>query len=243
MGKYRCDNCEFEDEEDDLPDAKELSMRLTPGGKYTDKECPKCHALCFPIEEEDGKPDQIPPEMAAHDALDQLTVNQNWLMEKFDLLHDMLCPDKTGTWQQRVEQVHSACIALKEQRQQADYGKIACKNCLHPLEDHDPENDRCTKCACAGFEVDIRPTLEKNMAEEAMKDVEMLPELLDVHAICDQRDKAEEKCTRLHVALSTLWDEVNAVVVMGLVNWRDSEGVTDMTDALNKALKKAEALK
>jgi len=76
----------------------------------------------------------------------QLKANQKWLMLKFDLLHDMLCPDKTGTWQQRVEQVCSACIAVKER---------------------------------GGL--DIRATLEKNMAEDIKKD-DWMPEgeLLEV---------------------------------------------------------------
>lgn len=54
MAKYQCDNCDHIDDEENLPDAKDLHMRLTPGGVYTDKECPECeeHALCFPVESE-----------------------------------------------------------------------------------------------------------------------------------------------------------------------------------------------
>lgn len=48
----RCDNCGFEAKHDDLPEAKKLSMRLEPGGTYTDVECPECGALCFPVEKE-----------------------------------------------------------------------------------------------------------------------------------------------------------------------------------------------
>ncbi len=51
MATYKCDNCDHIANEEDLPDAKDLPMRLTPGYAYTDKECPECeeHALCFPV--------------------------------------------------------------------------------------------------------------------------------------------------------------------------------------------------
>ena len=45
---YVCDNCGFTAEPEELPDAKDLWQRLTPGGIYTNKECPECGALCFP---------------------------------------------------------------------------------------------------------------------------------------------------------------------------------------------------
>jgi predicted RNA-binding Zn-ribbon protein involved in translation (DUF1610 family) len=48
---YTCDNCGLTDDEDALPYAKSLSLRLTPGEAYTDKECPKCGALCFPTKD------------------------------------------------------------------------------------------------------------------------------------------------------------------------------------------------
>lgn len=52
MAKYQCNNCGHTADEYDLPDAKDLHMRLTPGDIYTNKECPECeaHALCFPAE-------------------------------------------------------------------------------------------------------------------------------------------------------------------------------------------------
>ncbi len=51
---YRCDNCEFTAFEADFLPAKNLSMRLTQGGMYTEVECPHCHALAFAtsVEEE-----------------------------------------------------------------------------------------------------------------------------------------------------------------------------------------------
>lgn len=52
-GFYQCDNCGHLSEYDSLPDAKDIEMRLSPGGTHTDKECPHCHALCFPVELKD----------------------------------------------------------------------------------------------------------------------------------------------------------------------------------------------
>jgi predicted RNA-binding Zn-ribbon protein involved in translation (DUF1610 family) len=48
VNPYVCDNCGYTAAADDLPEAKDLWQRLTPGGIYTDKECPECGALCFP---------------------------------------------------------------------------------------------------------------------------------------------------------------------------------------------------
>lgn len=45
-----CDSCGFIGENDELPDAKHLLQRLTVGGVFTDKECPHCSALCFPLD-------------------------------------------------------------------------------------------------------------------------------------------------------------------------------------------------
>lgn len=49
---YRCNSCGLEDNQYHLELAKDLSDRLDPGGPYTDRECPLCGALCYPIEEE-----------------------------------------------------------------------------------------------------------------------------------------------------------------------------------------------
>jgi len=48
---YECGNCQHKDDEDNLPDAKNLLMRLTPGDTFTNKECPRCGALCLPVVE------------------------------------------------------------------------------------------------------------------------------------------------------------------------------------------------
>lgn len=35
---------------------------------------------------------------------DQSALNTRWLIDKIDRIHEALCPDQTGTWQQRAEQ-------------------------------------------------------------------------------------------------------------------------------------------
>lgn len=49
---YKCDNCGRVADEEDLPLAEDLSMRLTPGYPYTDRECAvsECGALCYPVD-------------------------------------------------------------------------------------------------------------------------------------------------------------------------------------------------
>ena len=49
QNRYECDDCGFTGNEDEFPEARKLSMRLTPGGAYTDRECPDCEALAFPV--------------------------------------------------------------------------------------------------------------------------------------------------------------------------------------------------
>lgn len=47
---YECADCGRQAPASELPDAKDLSLRMEPGDTYTDKECPDCGALCFPVE-------------------------------------------------------------------------------------------------------------------------------------------------------------------------------------------------
>ena len=54
--RYECDNCGYRANPENLPDAQNLYVRLDPGGLYTDKECPKCGALCFPVEPKPKRP-------------------------------------------------------------------------------------------------------------------------------------------------------------------------------------------
>ena len=48
-GLYRCDNCGHIGGEGELPEARDLLQRLEPGGVFTDRECPHCGSLCFPM--------------------------------------------------------------------------------------------------------------------------------------------------------------------------------------------------
>ena len=50
---YECANCSHRAAAGDLPDARDLSQRLEPGSEFTDRECPHCGALCFPLSDED----------------------------------------------------------------------------------------------------------------------------------------------------------------------------------------------
>ena len=46
----QCDNCEGVWDESELPQAKDILMRQSLGGTFSDVECPDCGALCFPLE-------------------------------------------------------------------------------------------------------------------------------------------------------------------------------------------------
>lgn len=54
--KLKCDNCSREGEEEGFTDANDLWQRLEIGGIYTDKECPDCGALAFPIAKKKTNP-------------------------------------------------------------------------------------------------------------------------------------------------------------------------------------------
>lgn len=54
----------------------------------------------------------------------QLVVNERWLLAQFDVLHDLLCPNYTGTWQMRVEQVVDAVKAMHHERVDMREGRI-----------------------------------------------------------------------------------------------------------------------
>lgn len=48
---FRCDGCgSVLHREMTLP-ARDLYQRLDVGGIYTDRECPRCHALAYPVKE------------------------------------------------------------------------------------------------------------------------------------------------------------------------------------------------
>lgn len=50
LEQYACGNCDYIDEKEMMKDLSthHLYERFQPGDIFTDKECPKCGALCFP---------------------------------------------------------------------------------------------------------------------------------------------------------------------------------------------------
>lgn len=51
---YECDSCDRVEQRANLPDADDLWVRLDPGNPYTDKECPDCGALMYPVTKHGG---------------------------------------------------------------------------------------------------------------------------------------------------------------------------------------------
>lgn len=47
---YECDNCHHRGRREDFHSAKKVATRIDPGGTHTDKECPRCGALAYPVE-------------------------------------------------------------------------------------------------------------------------------------------------------------------------------------------------
>jgi hypothetical protein len=48
--KHMCGNCGRKFDEDSLLEPKHLWQRLLPGDTFPSGECPKCGALCYPVE-------------------------------------------------------------------------------------------------------------------------------------------------------------------------------------------------
>ncbi len=72
--RYRCDDCGYTADIEKFNYARDLSMRLDPGGTYTDMECPKvnCGALAYPVmpKTKKKKKPQSDNFMTIQDALD-----------------------------------------------------------------------------------------------------------------------------------------------------------------------------
>lgn len=47
-------------------------------------------------------------EMVERQYADQMNANCRWLIGQIDRIHDALCPEKNGTWQQRAQQAVEA---------------------------------------------------------------------------------------------------------------------------------------
>ncbi len=61
--KYKCDNCGYRAGEKKFPPAKDILLRVDVGGIFTDKECPKCGALAYPVVKREKQKMQIVVEM------------------------------------------------------------------------------------------------------------------------------------------------------------------------------------
>jgi hypothetical protein len=51
---------------------------------------------------------------------DQIDTNTRWLIRVIDRIHNALCPEKTGTWQMRVEQVVEAAEKYRAKNETND---------------------------------------------------------------------------------------------------------------------------
>lgn len=71
--KYQCANCGHIATRGDCPDVKAaaLTQRMDPGDTFTDKECPKCGALAYPIEFRWGD-DAFETKQAAQEGIAQM---------------------------------------------------------------------------------------------------------------------------------------------------------------------------
>jgi len=94
-----CDNCEYEARQQTLPPAQDIYSRLSIGDMFSDVECPKCHALCYPKQD---KPVSLVPE---HDAEEQMMKNVKWLTDHFYVLQRLLGLKLKGGWVTTVEDV------------------------------------------------------------------------------------------------------------------------------------------
>ena len=58
-------------------------------------------------EDDDGDDSHIPP-TDNKQITEQMRTNFYWLLEQMDKIHDALCPEQNGAWQQRAEQAVEA---------------------------------------------------------------------------------------------------------------------------------------
>ena len=49
----QCQNCGFSDDAENLPPARDVLLRHSLGDVFSNVECPKCGALCVPIDGND----------------------------------------------------------------------------------------------------------------------------------------------------------------------------------------------
>lgn len=76
---------------------------------------------------------------------DQAKINQDWLIARMDEAHDVLCPDVSGTWQMRVEQVVEAARKKFPTGMEIVLGKAGL---VKTFQDEFPETTACCRCDC-----------------------------------------------------------------------------------------------
>jgi|TARA_B100002003_G_C13967483_1_gene468334 hypothetical protein len=87
MKKFKCDDCGMVGNEDEFPEAKDILLRMEVGGTYTDKECPECGALAYPVDKRmDGWSETLNLSDELKAELGKLRFDQ--LIEKHEGPHD-----------------------------------------------------------------------------------------------------------------------------------------------------------
>jgi hypothetical protein len=76
--KYECQNCGRKAEGAKLPPVDDPQMRFEPGDVYTDRQCAKCGALCYPLLPPPPEPELSSPEIELevqkiHDSIARLS--------------------------------------------------------------------------------------------------------------------------------------------------------------------------
>lgn len=77
-----------------------------------------------------------------HRRAEQLAFNCRWLIWITDAICRELCPDKTGTWQQRAEYAREAAEEIGKKRQEKEAKKIMrrAKKHIEAIENHNTDH-------------------------------------------------------------------------------------------------------
>jgi len=91
---YRCQSCNHTDDRENMEPAIGLVKRFEVGEPFSDKECPLCAALCFPVSDtlgEDNDPPSILPDPQGDEAQSDYVLNEAapgcWLRVDEQVLH------------------------------------------------------------------------------------------------------------------------------------------------------------
>ena len=98
---YECQNCCHTMPESETVPAKDIEQRHAPGDAYSDKECPKCGALCQQVRDEEHS---------------HYVVWESGTVEKFDCKedaeHEMLAMTSRGLRGQEFDDIHDVLMCL-----------------------------------------------------------------------------------------------------------------------------------